>query len=205
MKTILVMYDRGLLVHNVTFINFLHNQTPAIFGPTSNYIFLRNQTKYILGWLTKFSSMSFVNVTLRGRFQWPYESLYEDQDGTLTGLNQSMVIMPPDGLTNLSPSCSPSIDFANAVQCSLMDGPWVRIWIQEYPFNISNYFNTSLQIKNQLNHTTNVSRIHLSEYRRNGYLFTLQVNQTYQLSLMYQQVSQIHSTCYLRQSSISFR
>ncbi len=28
------MWDRGLLVQNVTFINFPNNQTPAIFGPT---------------------------------------------------------------------------------------------------------------------------------------------------------------------------
>lgn len=31
-----MIYDRGLLVHNITFINFLSNQIPAIYGPTSD-------------------------------------------------------------------------------------------------------------------------------------------------------------------------
>ncbi|CAF1351069.1 unnamed protein product [Rotaria sordida] len=114
---LVVMWDRGLRVHNVTFINFPSNETRAIFGP----IILGRCTDRCGGWLTKFSNISFINVSIRGKFRWEYDALYHDEDGTLGGQSDS-IIMAPDGIINASSTCTLVPNFENAIQCPLSEG-----------------------------------------------------------------------------------
>lgn len=88
-----------------------------------------------IGWLTKFSHLSFIGVNLRGKFRWPYDGVYEDNDGTITGQNQSMIVISPDGLTNASSACTLAPYFENAIQCPLSDGRFVRFGIIESPYD----------------------------------------------------------------------
>ena len=189
------MWDRGLIVQNVTFINFPNNQTPAILGPTildrctercggiylfifvyylSIFLFCNN-----LGWLTKFVDVSFINVALRGRFRWPYDGLYEDTDGTLTGQNQSVVLMAPDGLNNASSACTSSPYFENAIQCPPSEGPWVRVGISDYTYSFGH---EPLSITDEDNHNTTVLWFERELTHSNGYMMVLRVNRTYTLS-----------------------
>ncbi|CAF5046101.1 unnamed protein product, partial [Rotaria socialis] len=76
------MWDRGLRVRNITFINFPSASTQALYGP----VIAGRCTLRCGGWLTKFSQLSFINVQNRGNFRWPYDGLYQDEDGTLSGV-----------------------------------------------------------------------------------------------------------------------
>ncbi|CAF4657274.1 unnamed protein product [Rotaria sp. Silwood1] len=170
---LVVMWDRGLSVSNVAFINFPSNQTRAIFGPT----ILDRCTDRCGGWLIKFSNISFDNVLVRGKFRWEYDAVYHDQDGTLCGQPDS-VIMAPDGLTNVSTSCAIAPDFENAIQCSLSQGSWLRFSFREllersqgrlFIFDAANTSSTIVPwLREQLTFP-------------NGYLTVLRANQTYTL------------------------
>jgi hypothetical protein len=130
--------------------------------------------------------MSFINVALRGRFRWEYDGLYQNDDGTLSGQNESVIIMAPDGFTNASSSCSPAPYFDNALQCASSDGPWVRIGLNDY----SGYLRYEpLLISNEYNYSTSVSWIAQELTVSNGYMMALQVNHTYQFSSNNVQVS----------------
>jgi len=122
--------------------------------------------------------MSFINVGLRGRFQSQYESLYEDEDGTLSGQNETMVIMPQYGLISSPLSCSSSIYFAQAIQCTTSAGSWVRVWIKQHVTAYTDFSWSQLQISNELHYNT--TALHIDP---NGYIMTLQVNKTYQFTL----------------------
>ncbi|CAF3294066.1 unnamed protein product [Rotaria sp. Silwood2] len=167
------MWDRGLSVSNVAFINFPSNQTRAIFGPT----ILDRCTDRCGGWLIKFSNISFDNVLVRGKFRWEYDAVYHDQDGTLSGQPES-VIMAPDGLTNVSTSCAIAPYFENAIQCPLSQGSWLRFSFREllersqgrlFIFDAANTSSTIVPwLREQLTFP-------------NGYLTVLRANQTYTL------------------------
>jgi hypothetical protein len=143
-----------------------------------------------VGWLTKFSNISFINVALRGMFRWKYDGLYQDDDGTLTGQNQSMILMAPDSLTNASSSCTPAPYFENAVQCPLSQGSWVRFYITVNPnyYWYSVYVGTLL-VTNEDNNTASALWPQQSVTFSSGYLMTLQVNRTYQVSAANVQVN----------------
>ena len=120
--------------------------------------------------------MSFFNVLVRGRFRWAYDGLYYDEDGSLGGVADH-VIMPPDGLTNRSLSCIPAPAFENALQCPRSQGDWLRFSFREilerplgrlFVYNGGNASTIIPWLPDQLTYP-------------NGYLVVLKANQTYQL------------------------
>lgn len=130
----------------------------------------------VLGWLTKFSNISFVNVLVRGKFRWTYDALYYDEDGSLSGQPDS-VIMAPDGLTNTSLTCTPTANFENAIQCPLSQGAWLRFSFREIlerPLG-------RLFIYNYDNSSTIIPWLPQQLTYPNGYLTVLTANQTYTL------------------------
>ena len=131
-----------------------------------------------LGWLTKFSEISFFNVALRGRFRWPYDLTFED-DGTLTDQNESMVIMAPDGMNNASSSCTPAPYFDNAIECPASFGRWIRLGLNETTSRFTYY---PLSISNQYNHSTSVAWFPQELTHSTGYMMVLHANQTYEIS-----------------------
>ena len=139
-----------------------------------------------IGWLTKFSNISFIDVNIRGKFRWPYDGIYEDDGGTLTGQNQSMIVIAPDGLTNASSACTPAPYFGNAIQCPLSDGRFVRFGITEIPRydhqSIYEFTTNSLFISDTNNHSTTVSWYSQELTHSNGYMMVLRVNRTYRIS-----------------------
>ncbi|CAF3595884.1 unnamed protein product [Rotaria sordida] len=167
---LVVMWDRGLRVRNVVFMNFPSNETRAIYGP----IILDRCTDRCGGWLTYFSNISFIDVTVRGKFRWAYDALYYDEDGSLTGQSDS-VIMAPDGLTNTSLTCTLVSTFENAIQCPRSQGAWLRFSFREIlerPLG-------RLFIDNDMNSTTIVPWLREQLTYPNGYLVVLQANQSY--------------------------
>lgn len=129
-----------------------------------------------IGWLTKFSNISFINVLVRGKFRWAYDALYYDEDGSLSGQSDS-VLMAPDGLTNTSLTCSVVPDFENAIQCPQSQGAWLRFSFRE----ILERTLDRLFISNNVNATTIVSWLPEQLTYPNGYLVVLKANQTYTL------------------------
>lgn len=130
------------------------------------------------GWLTKFSNISFVNVAVRGKFRWAYDGLYYDEDGSLGGQIDS-VLMPPDGLTNSSSFCTPVPFFQNAIQCPRSQGDWLRFSFRELlerPLGRLFVYNDTMN-----NISTIVPWLPDQLTYPNGYLIVLRANQTYQL------------------------
>ncbi|CAF2125989.1 unnamed protein product [Rotaria magnacalcarata] len=116
-----VMWDCGLRVRNITFINFPSSNTQAIFGP----IIDGRCTVFCGGWTTRFSQLSFVNVQNRGNFRWVYNAVFIDEDGSLGNVAGSAIIAP-DRLWNGSSACPPTPNFVNAITCPLSLGTWIR-------------------------------------------------------------------------------
>ncbi|UJR08495.1 hypothetical protein I4U23_012761 [Adineta vaga] len=175
---LIVIWGRGFLVQNVTFMNFLTNQTPAIIGPTLN----DRCIDHCGGWTIKFYKMSFINVVNRARLRWQYDALFENSDRTLTDQNDSVIVMARDGLANTLPSCTPVSDFENAVQCSLSEGPWIRLALTENLNYRSSINSGPLTITDENNTTVNVSWYYEGLTYAQGYTMLLKVNKTYQFS-----------------------
>ncbi|CAF1300760.1 unnamed protein product, partial [Adineta ricciae] len=168
---LIVMWDRGLRVKNVSFINFQSSNTQAIRGPIIAGRCLVNCG----GWLTKFSQLSFTNVVNRGQFRWSYDGLYLDEDGTLGGVSGA-TIMAPDGLWNTSTACQPTPHFVNAITCPSSLGNWLR-----FAFNQANLDQNgeTLFVSDSANHVTDVPSLHKRLTHPNGYMMTLRSQQTY--------------------------
>ena len=133
--------------------------------------------------------MSFIDVNIRGRFRWPYDGFYQD-DGTLTGQNQSMILVAPDGLTNASSACVPAPFFQNAIQCPAINGRFVRFGINEaprynhyYPYAPIYVFTpNTLLVFDKDGHSANVPWYAQELTTSNGYMMILRVNQTYKIN-----------------------
>ena len=190
------MWDRGLRVRNVLFMNFPSNETRAISGP----VILDRCTEQCGGWLTTFSNISFFNVLVRGRFRWAYDAVYHDEDGTLTGQPDSM-IMAPDGMTNTSLACAVLPTFENAILCPRSQGAWLRFSFREIlerPLG-------RLFVSNDLNASTITPWLREQLTYPNGYLLVLRANQSFTLRFETLIVSEARHTFNSRFDSILFR
>jgi hypothetical protein len=119
--------------------------------------------------------MSFTNVLNRGNFRWPYDGLYQDDDGTLSGTANSVTISP-DALWNSSSSCSLTPHFLNAMTCPVSLGTWIR-----FAFNQANLGQNGqpLFVYDQSNHYTVVLNLHKRLTHPNGYMMNLLAQRTY--------------------------
>ncbi|CAF2963963.1 unnamed protein product [Rotaria sp. Silwood2] len=168
---LVVMWDRGLRVRNVTFINFPNSNTQAIFGP----VIAGRCLIFCGGWLTKFSQLSFVNVQNRGNFRWRYDGIYQDEDGTLSNVVGG-IILSPDALWNTSSSCTRTPNFLNAVTCPSSLGKWIR-----FAFNKANLGANGevLNIYDTSNHHTVVLNLGKRLTHTFGYMMNLLTRQAY--------------------------
>ncbi|CAM4971603.1 unnamed protein product [Rotaria socialis] len=175
---LVVMWDRGLHVNNVVFINFPSNQIPAIYGPT----IIGQCTDRCGGWMTEFSNISFINVTLRGKFRWTYDGIYLDDDGSLGGQPNS-IITAPDSIMNSSSSCTPVPNFENAIQCSSSMGSWLQFSLTTNPYSWQYSNNGPLIVSSvETNLSTTLPWLAQQLTHPKGYTMTLQSNQTYYIS-----------------------
>lgn len=130
-----------------------------------------------IGWQTRFSNISFLNVANRGRLRWAYDGLYIDEDGTLGGLPNS-VIMAPDGINNASLMCNAVPDFDNAIRCPLSEGSWIRYSLRDWQERSQG----QLQISNDRNSSTIVPWLQKQLTHPRGYMTVLRANQTYKFN-----------------------
>lgn len=130
-----------------------------------------------LGWTTKFSQISFTNVTNRALFRWPYDGLYLDEDGSLAGLPNA-TIWPPDGLWNTSSDCVPADGFVTGIRCPASLGRWVR-----FAFNNANLGTNGepLVVYDMFNHSTVVPKLRKELSHPLGYAMALLSKNTYTL------------------------
>ena len=133
------------------------------------------ENAYRLGWLTKFSQLSFTNVANRGNFRWSYDGLYQDEDGTL-GNTANSVILSPDNLWNSSSLCTRTTNFLNAITCPVSLGTWIR-----FAFNKANLGQNGevLNVYDSSNHHTVVLNLQKRLTHPHGYMMNLLAKQTY--------------------------
>ena len=181
------MWDRGLRVRNVSFFNFPNSNTQAIYGPIITGRCMvscgGNQQKqklnkmlfYFQGWLTKFSQLSFTNVTNRGHFRWVYDGIYKDEDGTLSNLSNSFILLA-DGLWNTSNQCTRTANFVNAITCPSTLGSWIR-----FAFNQASLGKNgeNLYVYDSFNHSTTVPYLAKRLTHPNGYMMALLAKRSY--------------------------
>ena len=129
----------------------------------------------MLGWLTKFSQLSFTNVQNRGNFRWAYDGLYQDEDGTLANVAGS-IILAPDSLWNTSSACTPTPNFLNAITCPASLGSWIRV-----AFNGASLGQNGevLNIYDTSNHHTVVPKQAKRLTHPEGYMMNLLAKQSY--------------------------
>ncbi|CAF3637436.1 unnamed protein product [Rotaria sp. Silwood1] len=168
---LVVMWDRGLRIRNISFINFPSAYTQAIYGP----VIAGRCIAYCGGWLTKFSQLSFTNVQNRGNFRWQYDGIYQDEDGTLSGVVGGMVIAP-DALWNTSTACTRTPNFLNAMTCPSSLGGWIR-----FAFNKANLGPNGevLNVYDTSNHHTVVLNLKKRLTHPIGYMMNLLTKQNY--------------------------
>ncbi|CAF3664415.1 unnamed protein product [Rotaria sordida] len=168
---LIVMWDRGLRVRNVSFINFPSSNTQAIYGP-----FITGRCMvYCGGWLTKFSQVSFTNVANRGHFRWPYDGLYQDEDGSLSNVSDA-IILAPDGLLNTSNACRTTPNFINAITCPSSLGTWIRFAFNKATLGQNGEY---LNVYDQFNHYTIVLNLAKRLTHPMGYMMTLLAKNIY--------------------------
>jgi hypothetical protein len=63
-----------------------------VFKTQSTHLDAKHSHCCILGWLTKFSQLSFTNVVNRGHFRWVYDGFYHDEDGSLANVPGSIIL-----------------------------------------------------------------------------------------------------------------
>jgi len=170
---LIVVWDRGLRVRNVSFYNFQSASTQAIHGPVKS----GRAADYEGGWITKFSQITFTNVTNRAMFRWPYDGIYLDEDGSLSG-SPNATLLATDGLLNTSSACTPASNYYNGLLCSASLNNWIR-----FSFNGANLDQNAevLFIYDMFNRST------FSPWRKKrlthpeGYMIVFQSKQTYTL------------------------
>ena len=166
------MWDRGLRVQNVSFINFPSSQTQALYGPS-----IQGRCSVNCGcWVTKFSQMSFTNVLNRGNFRWAYDGLYQDDDGSLH--TPGVTILAPDSLWNTSSLCTPTPNFVNAISCPTSLGSWLRFAFNQCPLS---QYGQWLFLYDSSNNMALVPFLHDELTHPNGYAMALLARRTYTL------------------------
>lgn len=122
----------------------------------------------------------------RGNFRWPYDGLYQDEDGSLANVAGG-VIISPDGLWNTSTACTKTPNFLNAVTCPSSLGNWIR-----FAFNNANLGKNAevLNIYDDANHNTVVPNLKKRLTHTNGYMMNLLSKNTYLFQFQNANVSQ---------------
>lgn len=131
--------------------------------------------QFISGWLTKFSQLSFNNVARRGKFRWAYDGLYQDEDGSLGG-TANTILVAPDALWNTSSSCSVTPNFVNSITCPVSLGTWIR-----FAFNNANLGRNGevLNVYDSFNRHTVVLNLAKRLTHKKGYMMNLLAQRTY--------------------------
>ncbi|CAM2722167.1 unnamed protein product [Rotaria socialis] len=173
---LIVVWDRGLRVRNVSFINFESPQTQAMHEPVK----AGRCIELCGGWTTRFSQISFTNVTNRALFRWSYDGLYLDEDGTLAGLPNA-TIWAPDSLWNTSTACVPANNFVNAIRCPVSLGRWLRFAFNEASLGKNG---EPLVVYDMSNHLTVVPKLAKRLTHPFGYMIPLLSKQTYTLEFI---------------------
>ena len=137
--------------------------------------FLMNEICFAVGWLTKFSQLSFTNVLNRGNFRWSYDGLYEDEDGTLSN-SPGSIVWAPDNLWNTSNLCTPTPNFVNAITCPASLGSWIRLAFNQASLGQNGEV---LNVYDSSNHHTVVLNLHKRLTHPNGYMMNLLAKRSY--------------------------
>lgn len=72
------------------------------------------------------SNFIYYNVLNRGRFRWEYDGLYHDEDGSLGGIPNS-IILPFDGLWDNGSVRHTNAEFSSCHDVSGSMGNWIRL------------------------------------------------------------------------------
>ena len=137
---IILAYGQGFRVKNVRFVNFDDSSTAAfrwarIDGTCS---------LYCSGYNYHTEGLSFTNVQLKGIYDWEWEGILVDKDGTLTGKpDNEWKVVPTTG--SLPDTCEPAPEFSGNFPASMCPPQYK---FHRYSFN--NIAPLSLEGKNLL-------------------------------------------------------
>ncbi|CAF0814130.1 unnamed protein product, partial [Brachionus calyciflorus] len=115
---LVLAWDRGQLIKNVTFINFKSGW--ALRGPE----IIGTCTVACGGWVNKFKDLKFINVQTRTLHRWDWDLVYDDLDGSLTGSTNNVVVYNNNFTAN-NPNCTTDSRFINGTICKNTKG-WIR-------------------------------------------------------------------------------
>ena len=103
-----------LTVSDITFVNFDLSTCFVIMACS----FCRSDLQG--GFETRFRRITYVNSPSLTRWQWEYEHVHRDMDGTLTGTRQPSLLTPTTGI--LPPGCVSHPPSSSQVEGSICDG-----------------------------------------------------------------------------------
>ena len=141
--------------------------------------------------------MNFINVAQRALFRWKYESVFEDMDGSLGGQNRS-IIMAYDRISSAVDSCELAVEFNNGIRCSTSSNKWIRLEIH-FPYCYGSFVSCNrglMTISRGRNASETNSWFRDSLTKSDGYMAVLKLNETYELSFEYVNVSIISRRIY---------
>ncbi|CAF0756351.1 unnamed protein product [Brachionus calyciflorus] len=166
---VVIAWDRGLLVKNVSFYNFPDGSSQAI-KPTE----IAGRCPFGCGgWTTKFTGLSFKNVMHRTLHRWNWDFIGQDLDGSLSGVVNGYVVSS-NNFTSSNPTCVTNTMFKGGAVCRSTD--WIRF---AYNGLISSIYKDNSNATNLNNSTVSIPYLAKRLTHPKGYMIALEANQWY--------------------------
>ncbi|CAF0978946.1 unnamed protein product, partial [Brachionus calyciflorus] len=166
---VVIAWDRGLLVKNVSFYNFPDPNSEAI-KPTE----VAGRCLFGCGgWTTKFTGLSFSNVMYRTLHRWNWDFIGQDLDGSLSGIVNGYVVST-NNFTTSNQNCQAKAFFKGGSICKSND--WIRF---SYNGLINSNFKDFTNVTNTQNATVSITYLDKRLTHQKGYMIALEANQEY--------------------------
>ena len=183
---LVVAWDRGQLIRNVSFLNFPSKSSQAIRATE-----IRGRCLHGCGgWTTHFSGLSFSNVAFRSIHRWDWDLILADLDGSLSGVSNSF-ILAQDQMTENNPNCKKDSQnkFKNGIVCSKTNNQ-IR-----FSYNELSPKTVLTHVKNVRNSQVTVPYLKLRLTHPFGFTIVLEANQAYLFE--YDQAAQPTNVSYI--------
>ncbi|CAF0710276.1 unnamed protein product [Brachionus calyciflorus] len=168
---LIVAWDRGLLVQNVSFFNFPDYSSHAIRAT----VIAGRCTFGCGGWTTKYSGLKFSNVLYKTVHRWDWDTVYHDLDGSLTGKANSVVVYN-NNFTKTDSRCIANPSFNNGIACQNTN-EWIRFAFNQYTPEYAFIVN----VTNSRNQKESIPRLTKRLTHKKGFMIALESNQEYTL------------------------
>lgn len=175
---LVIAQDKGHLVSNVRFFNYPGNK-PAI--QSTDFAGIMPCPHDCGGYTTHFQRLKFDNVRFRANWDWNWQHVFLDRDGTLTGhthATNTIYAVAKSAMTNSDPRCTDDGLFANGLTCSIATSTFIR-----YAFKWDTPSSKVIRFTD-FNNKTSVTREQMVRLTYgNGMMVALESNSAYRVSV----------------------